>query len=57
MVSLLTPQFAMSPGPMLDYELLEHAHGSLVDSAFMYNWEDLTTLSADWGLPDAWNVN
>lgn len=52
----LTPQFTMSPSPMMDYGLLGHAHGSLMDTSFMNNWEDLTTLSADWDLPLAWNV-
>lgn len=46
----------MSPGPMMDYGLLGHAHGSLVDSSFMCNWEDLNALSVDWDIPDAWNM-
>lgn len=48
----LTPQFAMSPGPLVDYGLLGHAHGNFLDSTFLYNWEDLTALSTDWDLPN-----
>lgn len=52
----LTPQFTVSRGPLMDYGLLGHAHGSLVDPTFQYNWEDLTALGADWDLPDVWTV-
>lgn len=52
----LTPQFPVSPGPFMDYGLLGHTHGSLVDSTFLYNWEDLTASNSNWDVPDTWTI-
>ncbi|RDI80870.1 hypothetical protein Vi05172_g9047 [Venturia inaequalis] len=52
----LTPQFPVSPGPFMDYGLPGHTHGNLVDSTFLYNWEDLTASNSNWDVPDTWTI-
>lgn len=41
------PQFNMSPGPMIDYGI-GHPQGNFIDSAFMFNLEDISGLTTDW---------
>jgi hypothetical protein len=51
-----SPQVAMSPAPILDHSFVGQAHPSFIDSAFVYNWEDLDSMSTSWDLPEAWNI-
>jgi hypothetical protein len=49
-------QFSITSAPAGDYGFIGNVHPSFLDSAFVYNWEDLDNLSTNWDLPNAWNI-